>query len=101
MVDEQEHRMPSEFYMVLGFLLIAAFCCMAIEGRETMKPLDAILIGPDSILLIHPPVDMEIGTLMQGVGRRERECYPFDGKLVQDKIMAEKTVREMRERKWL
>jgi hypothetical protein len=44
---------------------------------------------------------MDTGTLMQGVGHCERECYPFDGKLVQDKINAEKTVKEMRERKWL
>jgi hypothetical protein len=66
-----------------------------------MKPPVEILIGPDSILLIHPPLDMNTGTLMQGVGRCERQCYPFDGQLVQDKLGAEKTVREMRERKWL
>jgi len=66
-----------------------------------MKPPAEILIGPDSILLIHPALEMDTGTLMQGVGHCERECYPFDGKLVQDKINAEKTVKEMRERKWL
>jgi hypothetical protein len=66
-----------------------------------MKPAVEILIGPDSILLIHPPLEIDTGTLMQGVEHCERESYPFDGKLVQDKIMAEKTVREMRERKWL
>jgi hypothetical protein len=66
-----------------------------------MKPPAEILIGPDSILLIHPALEMDTGTLMQGVGPCERECYPFDGKLVQDKINAEKTVKEMRERKWL
>jgi hypothetical protein len=66
-----------------------------------MKPPAEILIAPDSILLIHPALEMDTGTLMQGVGHCERECYPFDGKLVQDKINAEKTVKEMRERKWL
>jgi hypothetical protein len=66
-----------------------------------MKPPAEILIGPDSILLIHPALEMDTGTLMQGVGHCERECYHSDGKLVQDKINAEKTVREMRERKWL
>jgi hypothetical protein len=64
-----------------------------------MKPSVEILIGPDSILLIHPPLEIDTRTLMQGVEHCERECYPFDGKLVQDKIMAEKTVREMRERR--
>ena len=66
-----------------------------------MKPPVEILIGPDSILLIHPPLDMKPGTLMQTVGRCERECFRFDGQLVQDKLEAEKAVREMRERKWL
>ena len=66
-----------------------------------MKPPAEILIGPDSILLIHPALEMDTGTLMQGVGHCKRECYPFDGKLVQDKINAEKTVREMRGRRWL
>jgi hypothetical protein len=66
-----------------------------------MKPPVEILIGPDSILLIHPPLEIDTGTLMQDVEHCERECYPFDAKLVQDKIMAEKTVREIRERKWL
>jgi hypothetical protein len=66
-----------------------------------MKPLVEILIGPDSILLIHLPFEIDTGTLMQGVEHCERECYPFDGKLVQDKIMAEKTVREIRGRRWL
>jgi hypothetical protein len=66
-----------------------------------MKPPVEILIGPDSILLIHSPLEMDTGTLMQGVGHRERECYPFDGQRVQDKINAEKTVREMRGRRWL
>jgi hypothetical protein len=68
---------------------------------ETMKSPVEILIGPDSILLIHPPFEIDTGTLMQGVEHCEREYYPFDGQLVQDTIMAEKTVREMRERKWL
>jgi hypothetical protein len=66
-----------------------------------MKPPFEILIGPDSILLIRPPSDMKIGTLMQGVGRCDRECYLSDGQLVQDKIAAEKAVREIRERRWL
>jgi hypothetical protein len=66
-----------------------------------MKPPQEILIGPDSMLLIYPPLEIDAGTLMQGVGHYERECYPFDGKLVQDTITAERTVRQMRERKWL
>jgi hypothetical protein len=66
-----------------------------------MKPPVEILIGLDSILLIHPPIEIDTRTLMQGVGRCERECYPFDGQLGQDRLGAEKTVREMRERKWL
>jgi hypothetical protein len=66
-----------------------------------MKPPVEILIGPYSFLLIHPQLDMKTATFMQGIGRCERECYPFDGQLVQDKIRAEKAVRQMRERKWL
>jgi hypothetical protein len=66
-----------------------------------MKPPDSILIGPDSILLIFPPLEMETGILMESVGRCGREWYPFDGQLVQDKLRAEKAVRDMRERKWL
>jgi hypothetical protein len=64
-----------------------------------MKTPVEILIGPDSILLIHPPLEIDTGTLMQGVEHCERECYPFDGEFVQYKIMAEKKVREMNERK--
>lgn len=60
-----------------------------------MKPPDSILIGPDSILLIFPPLEMKTGILMQSVGRCGRECYPFDGQLVQDKLTAEKAVRDM------
>jgi hypothetical protein len=65
-----------------------------------MRPPDEILIGSDSILLIFP-VLMKTEALMQTVRLCEREYYPFDGQLVQDRLRAEKAVREMRERKWL
>ena len=66
-----------------------------------MKRPVEILIGPDSISLIYPPLEIDTGILMHSATHCERERYPFDGKLVQDKITAEKTVREMREGRWL
>jgi len=66
-----------------------------------MKPPDSILIGPDSILLIFPPLEMKTGILMQSVGRCGRECYPFDGQLVQDKLKGGKSGQGHGERKWL
>jgi hypothetical protein len=66
-----------------------------------MKSPSEILVGPDSIRLIYPALNMETGILMRYVGLCEQECYPFDGQFVKDVLRAEKSVREMRERTWL
>lgn len=70
-------------------------------GSDVMKSPSEILVSPDSILLIYPALNMEPGILTRYVERCERECYPFDGEVVQDLLRAEKTVREIRESKWL
>jgi len=63
-----------------------------------MKFPEEILIGPDSMLLIYRPLETDVGTLMQAIGYSERECFTLDAKMVQDRIAAERTIRELRER---